>query len=77
MKRMLQFTIDAAKVLLLVLAIAVLTTGCATWTHPYKGAPAFERDAYECQREAAAVQDPYRALEMQKACLRLRGWRTA
>jgi hypothetical protein len=55
--------------------LAVLLVGCATWSHPYKDASAFEMDLYTCQVQAGPVQDPWRAQEMQRRCMQLKGWR--
>ena len=72
---------DWFRALVVVVAIAAalgafaLLTGCATWSHPFKDASAFHMDAYACEVQAAPVQDPWRALEMKKSCMRLKGWR--
>lgn len=58
------------------LLVAALLSGCApVWVHPTKTAAHWEQDAYECERDAAAVVDPYRSLEMRKRCMRVKGWR--
>ena len=55
--------------------LAVLLVGCATWSHPYKDAAAFEMDLYTCQVQAGPVQDPWRAQDLQRRCMKLKGWR--
>lgn len=56
--------------------LALLLAGCAnTWHHPTKSAQDGQRDAYECEREAAPVLDPMRNSAMRERCLRLRGWK--
>jgi len=55
--------------------LACTLSGCATWAHPAKGPKAFEADAYECQRDGAAIQDPWRAQSLYRRCMNLKGWR--
>lgn len=62
---------SALALLLLCPALA----GCTTWVHPTKTEADFERDAYECERDAAAVQDPIRLSLMRDRCMRVKGWR--
>ena len=53
----------------------LLIAGCATWSHPFKDESAFHMDAYECEVQAAPVQDPVRAMMMRQRCMELKGWR--
>lgn len=52
----------------------VLLAGCATWTHPYKDAAAFEMDLHQCEVQAAPAE-PMRAMVMKDRCMRVQGWR--
>ena len=57
--------------LLLTLALA----GCAAnYKHQTTSASAFERDLYECERDAAPVQDRGRNRQMIDRCMRVKGW---
>jgi hypothetical protein len=58
------------------IALTVLLAGCATeWRHPMKGAAEYERDYYECEKDAAPQQDVIRWRGMMERCLRSKGWR--
>ncbi|MGS0742696.1 hypothetical protein ACVBEF_12785 [Glaciimonas sp. GG7] len=39
----------------LIALLALMLTGCATWTHPYKGESDFYRDKISCERQAAQI----------------------
>ncbi len=54
--------------------LALLLWGCASWYHPTKTAEEFQQDQYACERDAAPVQNPYRAIVMQQRCMEARGW---
>lgn len=58
-----------------IMGLVSLLTGCATWHHPFKDEAAFHMDAYDCDVQAAPVQDPMRAMMMKDRCMRLKGWR--
>ena len=54
--------------------ILAALAGCSTWNHQTKGKAEFERDAYECERDAAPVAEGMRAYNMRRQCMRLKGW---
>lgn len=54
--------------------IVLMLYGCAQWKHPTKSEQEFHADAYECERDAAAVRDRMYAMEMRKRCMRTKGW---
>ena len=54
--------------------IVLVLSGCSTWTHPVKGGESFQRDVYDCEVQAAPVQDPWRARLMTEKCMRVKGW---
>jgi len=59
----------------LALALALTLAGCATvYQHPTKGERELQVDAYECERDAAPVQNMIRAQAMFDRCLAARGW---
>lgn len=58
-----------------ILAVALGLAGCTTWTQPLKTEADFNRDMYDCQRDAAPVQESFRASQMRSACMRVKGWR--
>ena len=56
--------------------VFALLTGCAAdWRHASKGAGDFERDLYECEKDAAPQRDSVLARQMKVRCLQLKGWR--
>jgi hypothetical protein len=58
-------------ILLLTLALA----GCATnYKHQTGSASDLDRDMYECERDAAPVQDRGRNRQMIERCMRVKGW---
>ena len=59
----------------LILLLLIALTGCATgYKHEATSASAFDRAMYECEREAAPVQDRWRQRTMIERCMRLKGW---
>jgi hypothetical protein len=57
--------------LFLTLALAA----CATnYKHQTKADANFDRDMYECERDAAPVQDRARNRQMIERCMRVKGW---
>lgn len=65
--------------LAVVLAL-LLVAGCGpdgftpTVTHPTKTSADFARDAYECDKDVAAVANHFRMIQMHRACMRQKGW---
>lgn len=57
------------------LLIALAAAGCGTnYQHPTKDQAEFQRDLYDCERDAAPQVDPIYRRRMMDRCLRLRGW---
>jgi len=63
-------------VVCLVLLIALAMSGCATWTHPTKTERDYYADLYDCEVQAAPVQNEYRVLQMKIRCMQIKGWRS-
>jgi uncharacterized protein YceK len=59
----------------LILIAAILLTGCATYSHPTKGESGYQADRYECEKDAAAVQNNLQAVHMMDRCMKVKGWR--
>jgi hypothetical protein len=58
------------------LFVLLLVAGCsATFTHPTKSEADFQADVYECEKEAASVQEGAIYQRMLERCLGLKGWR--
>ncbi len=57
--------------------LLVLLTGCAPqmWVKPGGTNEAFQADAYDCERDAAPMQNRYQAALMIERCLQVKGWR--
>jgi len=54
---------------------ALLLCGCASnWSKAGATDEDFRRDAYRCEVDAAPVQDGIVRVEMQKRCMRVKGW---
>lgn len=61
---------------LLMLLVALSLAGCAAnYRHQALAASALERDMYECERDAAPVQERARNRQMIERCLRVKGWK--
>ena len=59
----------------LVLLLMLALTGCATnYKQQPMSASALDRDMYECERDAAPVQDRARNRQMIERCMRVKGW---
>ena len=60
---------------LLILLLTLALAGCATnYKHQTRSASDFDRDMYECERDAAPVQDRARNRQMIERCMRVKGW---
>ena len=60
---------------LIVIALAVMLSGCGgPYSKPGGSSETFNRDWYECRRDAAAIEDPFRRIDMQDTCIRSKGW---
>lgn len=58
--------------------LAAALAGCGTtWTQPGRTDADWERDFYECQRDASAQADAGESTAMRQRCMRLKGWRPA
>lgn len=56
--------------------LCLLLAGCAqTYSHPTKSEADLQRDSYECERDTAAVQNMFRANDMYRRCMAVKGWR--
>lgn len=55
--------------------LCLLLAGCTTWVHPNKDEQAFNADRYECEKDAAAVRDPWQSMAMQTRCMQVKGWK--
>jgi hypothetical protein len=59
----------------LTLLLTLALTGCAAnYKHQAASASTFDRDMYECERDAAPVQDRGRNRQMIERCMRVKGW---
>lgn len=57
--------------------VAILLAGCTTTLqHPDPRAD-FERDYYQCQKDAAPIQEQPRRYDVEQRCMRIKGWRPA
>lgn len=56
------------------LLVCLFLSGCITYTHPNKSDAEFQRDQYECMRDAAAVRDDMYALHMRITCMKSKGY---
>ena len=55
--------------------LALALAGCATtYKHPTAPVSSLDRDMYECERDAAPVQDRGRNRQMIERCMRVKGW---
>jgi hypothetical protein len=63
------------KRVVLVIATVAVSACAANYTHLSKSELDFERDMYQCEREAAPVQDRARNRQMIDRCMRVLGWR--
>lgn len=56
--------------------VVVLLSGCTTqYAHPTKSDAEFQRDVYECERDAApAARQPIVYERMLDRCLEIKGW---
>lgn len=62
---------------LLSTAVMVAISGCQTiWVHPNKSGSEYQGEAYQCERDTAAVQNIERANDMWNRCMRVKGWRS-
>jgi hypothetical protein len=60
---------------LLILFSTLALTACATnYKHQTASASDFDRNMYECERDAAPVQDRGRNRQMIERCMRVKGW---
>lgn len=60
-----------------ILILALLLTGCAQgWVYRKPGATEamYDREIYECQRDAAPVQDLILKRDMINSCMKVKGW---
>lgn len=57
--------------------LAMLVAGCATSMINSNPRADFERDYYDCQKDASTVSDQPRRYEMEQRCMRLKGWKPA
>jgi len=58
----------------IILLVAMLA-GCSGWSKPGGTEQEFNRDQYECERDAAAQHDSTMAFYMKRRCMQLKGWR--
>jgi hypothetical protein len=57
------------------LLLALALSGCATnYRHQTTSVSNLDRDMYECERDAAPVQDRARSRQMIERCMRVKGW---
>lgn len=54
--------------------LCLLIAGCATWDNPNKTEAQFWEDLYQCEVQAAPVQNDWRVMQMKNRCMRLKGW---
>jgi len=56
--------------------IILLLAGCTTtFVHPTKTNAEYQRDIYECERDAAPAQEPGRVRHLVISCMGVKGWR--
>lgn len=59
----------------LILLVTLALTGCATnYKYQPTSVSALDRDMYECERDAAPVQERGRNRQMIERCMRVKGW---
>jgi hypothetical protein len=60
------------------LPLLLALAGCQTvWVPAEPGTKTqadFQKDAYECERDAAVVRDGFQAAGMRDRCMRVHGW---
>jgi hypothetical protein len=56
------------------LFLALALTGCATNYKQTASVSKLDRDMYECERDAAPVQERGRNRQMVDRCMRVKGW---
>ena len=61
--------------LILITIAVLLLTSCATWDPPATGTGNWNRDLYDCEKDAAPMRDRLEAMGMKKRCMTQKGWR--
>lgn len=54
--------------------IVLLLTGCVAWDKPGSTEESFQRDMYECEKDAAPVQNRIDRAHMVERCMKVKGW---
>lgn len=53
----------------------LLLAGCVNYTKPGSTEAEYNRAMYDCERDAAPVQDVARRLPMIQRCMSIKGWK--